>query len=59
MFECPFNAGINAALCKECTLHCGFVPQEITRRKNAIAKGEGLTVNALGLRRLKIGKRRK
>ena len=58
MFECPFNAGINATLCKECTLHCGFVPEEITRRKNAIAKGEGLTVNVCGLRRLKIGKRR-
>lgn len=58
MSECPYNPGINADRCKDCTLHCGFVPDEIARRKRAIANGEGLKLNAYGLLRLKIRKRR-
>jgi hypothetical protein len=49
MFECPYNPGINASLCKECSKHCGFVPKEIARRKRAINKGLGLTRKANGL----------
>ena len=59
MFDCPINPGVSADRCKDCTLHCGFVPEEIARRKKRINEGLGLTVNALGLRCLKIGKERK
>lgn len=43
MTECPFNVGVNAMLCKDCTKRCGFVPEEIARRKLAIDNGLGLT----------------
>lgn len=58
MFDCPYNPGINATLCKECTLRCGFVPEEIARRKKAIDKGLGLTRDKSGLRRLEIQRRK-
>lgn len=58
MTECPFNVGVNASLCKDCTKRCGFVPQENSRRKRAIDKGNGLTSNKNGLRHFEI-KRRK
>ena len=57
MTECPFNAGINAMQCKECSKRCGFAPKEITRRKRAINEGLGLTKNKNGLRRLVIKRR--
>ena len=59
MLDCPYTSGVNATLCKDCSLHCGFVSAEIVRRKKMINEGLGLTKNAVGLRQLKIGKRRK
>lgn len=58
MFECPYNPGINATLCKECTLRCGFVPKEIASRKAHINKGLGLTRDKKGLRHLEVQRRK-
>ena len=56
MRECKYNIGIDATACKGCNEHCGFNQSEITRKKNRINKGAGLTVNANGLKQLKVKK---
>lgn len=56
MRECKYNVGIDATACKKCNERCGFNQSEITRRKNRINKGAGLTVNANGLKQLKVKK---
>lgn len=54
MRECPYTHGVDASMCKVCNVRCGFDPREITRRKNKINKGEGLSVNTKSLHHLKI-----
>lgn len=57
MVSCPYNPYIRNDMCKKCTTHCGFRSEEIKRRKRKIDKGNGLSVNAKGLRYLKIERR--
>ena len=57
MDKCPYNPHIREGACKYCSKYCGFVPEEIARRKLAIDKGLGLTPDKNGLKHLEIKRR--